>query len=71
MPAQAELSIPVAISAAAATIAQGLSAEEIGLLAAVFTQLGDTLATIAVLRAAETASSTKQKSGRGTMASSC
>ena len=36
-----------AITAAAALLAEGKTAQELALLAAVFTQLGDTLATIA------------------------
>ena len=39
-------------TAAAIGLAQGRSTEEIGILAAVFTQIGDVLATIAVQRAA-------------------
>lgn len=42
--------LPVAVSALAAALAQKLNDEELGLLAAVLTQLGDTLATIAVQR---------------------
>lgn len=40
-----------AITAAAAAMAQGRSADELSLLAAVLTQLGDTLATIAAQKA--------------------
>ena len=39
-------------SAAAIGLAQGRSTEELGILAAVFTQIGDVLATIAVQRTA-------------------
>lgn len=39
--------LTAAITATAAALAQGRSAGELSLLAAVFTQLGDTLATIA------------------------
>ncbi len=45
--------LPAAIGAAAAALARELSDEELGLLAAVFTQLGDSLATILALRACE------------------
>lgn len=38
------------ISALACTIAQNKTQEEINILAAIFTQLGDTLATISVSR---------------------
>ena len=38
------------ISAAAITLAEGRTTDEISLLGAIFTQLGDTLATIAVQR---------------------
>lgn len=41
-------SLAAAITAAAAAMAEGRSGDEISLLAAVFTQLGDTLATIAL-----------------------
>ena len=40
-----------AVSAAAAAMAQGKSDEEVALLAAIFTQLGDSLAMIVALRA--------------------
>ena len=43
--------LPAAVSAAAAAMAQGKSDAEVALLAAVFTQLGDSLAMIAALRA--------------------
>lgn len=39
-------------TAAAIGLAQGRSTEEVGILSAVFTQIGDVLATIAVQRAA-------------------
>ena len=42
--------LPAAVSAA---MAQGKSDEEVALLAAIFTQLGDSLAMIVVLRACE------------------
>lgn len=42
--------IPTTISALAAAIAENLSDDDLSLAAAIFTQLGDTLATIAVLR---------------------
>ena len=42
--------IAVAITAAAISISKQLSAEDSALLGAAFTQLGDTLATIAVAR---------------------
>lgn len=44
-------SVAAGITALAAAIADGRSAEEIGVLAAIFVQLGDTLATISVFRA--------------------
>lgn len=45
--------LPVGISAVACAIAETVgSAEELELLAAIFTQLGDTLATIAVANSA-------------------
>ncbi len=43
--------LTAAITAAANTIACGMGDDELGLLALVFTQLGDTLATIAAGRA--------------------
>lgn len=43
-------SLIAAVAALAAVLAEGRSNEELSLLAAVFTQLGDTLATIAVQR---------------------
>ena len=45
--------LPAAVSAAAAAMAQGKSDEEVALLAAIFTQLGDSLAMIVALRACE------------------
>ena len=42
--------ITIAITAAAISISKQLSAEDSALLGAVFTQLGDTLATIAIVR---------------------
>ena len=45
--------LPAAVSAAAAAMAQGKSDEEVALLAAIFTQLGDSLAMIVALRAWE------------------
>lgn len=48
MPCQDAL--PAAVSAAAAAMAQGKSDEEVALLAAIFTQLGDSLAMIVALR---------------------
>lgn len=42
--------IAVAISTLAASIAQGKSVEELAALAVIFTQLGDTLATISLLQ---------------------
>ena len=44
--------LPAAVSAAAAAMAQGKS-DEVALLAAIFTQLGDSLAMIVALRACE------------------
>ena len=43
--------LPAAVSAAAAAMAQWKSDAEVALLAAVFTQLGDSLAMILALRA--------------------
>ena len=43
--------LPAAVGAAAAAMAQGKSDAEVALLAAVFTQLGDSLAMIVALRA--------------------
>lgn len=43
--------VAAGITALAAAIAQGRSAEEIGVLGVLFTQLGDTLETISVFRA--------------------
>ena len=45
------LELTAAITAAANIMAQGLSAAELALLAGVFVQLGDTLATIAAKEA--------------------
>ena len=45
--------LPVAVNAAALVIAQNLNDQELGILAAALTQLADTLATIALTRAAE------------------
>ena len=42
-----------ALPAAAAAMAQGKSDEEVALFAAIFTQLGDSLAMIVALRACE------------------
>lgn len=44
-------SVAAGITAIAAAISSGRSAEEIAVLAAIFVQLGDTLATISVFRA--------------------
>lgn len=44
------VSLAAAVTALAAALAEGKSDDELSLLAAVFTQLGDTLATIAVQR---------------------
>ena len=41
--------LPAAVSAAAAAMAQGKSDEEVALLAAIFTQLGDSLAMVVAL----------------------
>lgn len=43
--------LPAAVSAAAAAMAQRKSDEEVALFAAIFTQLGDSLAMIVALRA--------------------
>ena len=43
--------LPAAVSAAAVAMAQGKSDAEIALLAAIFTQLGDSLAMIVALHA--------------------
>lgn len=48
-------SLPAAVGALAAAIAQGRSDEEIALLAAVLTQLGDSLAVIAAARGCQSA----------------
>ena len=45
--------LPAAVSAAAAAMAQGKSDEEVALLAAIFTQLGDSLGMIIARRACE------------------
>lgn len=42
--------LAASVTAAAAAIAKGKSSDELNLLGAVFTQLGDTLATIATAR---------------------
>ena len=44
-------SVAAGITALAAAIAGGRTAEEIGVLGAIFVQLGDTLATISAFRA--------------------
>lgn len=44
-------SLAAAITAAAAAMAEGRCSDDISLLAAVFNQLGDTLATIALQKA--------------------
>lgn len=46
-----ECSFVYAITAAAQALAQGRSTDEVNILSAYFTQLGDTLATIAALKA--------------------
>ncbi len=43
-------SLPAAVGALAAAIAQGRSADDLALLGAIFTQLGDSLALIAAAR---------------------
>lgn len=43
--------LPLAVTVLASSLAEGRSTEEISLLAAVLTQLGDTLATIAAQNA--------------------
>ena len=43
--------LPAAVSAAAAAMAQGKSDEELALLAAIFTQFGDSLTMLLALRA--------------------
>lgn len=43
--------MPAAVGALAAAIAEGLSADELALLSAVFSQLGDSLAVIAAAQA--------------------
>ena len=45
--------LPAAVSAAAAAMAQGKSDEEVALLAAIFTLLGDSRAMVVALRAGE------------------
>lgn len=45
------LTVPTTISALATAIAENLSDDDLALAAAILTQLGDTLTTIAVLRA--------------------
>lgn len=44
-------SLPVAVGALASAMAQGMSADELALLSAFFSQLGDSLALIAAARA--------------------
>lgn len=51
--------LPAAVSAAAAAMAQGKSDEEVALLAAIFAQLGDSLAMIVALRAGEKSGGSK------------
>ena len=46
-------SLPAAIGALAAAIAQGLSDDEVALMSALFVQLGDSLTTILASRALE------------------
>jgi hypothetical protein len=53
--------LPAAVSAAAAAMAQGKSDEEVTLLAAIFTQLGDSLAMIVALRACEKSDGSEAK----------
>ncbi len=43
-------SLPAAVGALAAAMAQGMSADDLALLSAIFTQLGDSLALIAAAR---------------------
>ena len=50
------LAYTTAVNTVAVAIADGLTDDELALYAAVFTQIGDTLATIAVLRVADNAS---------------
>ena len=45
--------IAVSVTAAAVALSHGLSADETALLGAVFTQLGDTLTTISVVKSDE------------------
>ena len=45
--------LTVAVSAAAAAIAQGLDEDQLEVLAGIFAQLGDSLALIAVMRSLE------------------
>jgi hypothetical protein len=45
-----ECTVPAAIGALASVIAKGLSDEDLDLSAAVFQQLGDSLATVSALR---------------------
>lgn len=54
--------LAVSVSALAATLSKGKSADELSLLGAVFTQLGDTLATIAAVKSLAE-SSEKEPSG--------
>lgn len=55
--------LPAAVSAAAAAMAQGKSDEEVALFAAIFTQLGDSLAMIVALRACEKAAAARRNKG--------
>ena len=50
------LAYTTAVNTVAVAIADGLTDNELALYAAVFTQIGDVLATIAVLRVADNAS---------------
>lgn len=52
--APAESTLPAAIGAIASLLAEGLSDDDLDLLSAVFTQLGDSLATISILRSRNT-----------------
>lgn len=47
-----QCSVTLSVTAVAEALAKNLSDEELDVIAAVFTQLGDTLATIAALREA-------------------
>ena len=57
--------LPAAVSAAAAAMAQGKSDEEVALLTAIFTQLGDSLAMIVALRACEKSGGSEAESVLG------